>query len=143
MERNLPAEPEAREILSAFAAKHGLVFEDDGTIGFGRECVGLRHGDSYIDINPIHMSTYEPIADLQDDRLHAPGGVNTYDKHDCLVVLVEDGGTIADAVCQLAYWVQNIDALGEVEIKRYPTGAIGPQAVLTGTSGHCVVIKDG
>lgn len=49
---------QAKKICQDFANKHKLIFEEEGECGFGRECVGLSIGDSWLDFNPINMETW-------------------------------------------------------------------------------------
>lgn len=37
----------AKKICQDFALKHKLIFDDEGEVGSGRECVGFRDGDKY------------------------------------------------------------------------------------------------
>lgn len=130
-------EQEAREICERFATKYKLVFDDAGECGFGRECVGIRHGDDWVSHNPISLSgDYDQIPDLISDA-YAPPGVNAYHKHDCLAVL----GRGPEAIAQLATWIQALESRGTVEIVSYETGATGMQALLSGLTNKALVVR--
>lgn len=106
------------KICEAFALKHKLVFGDEGEVGFGRECVGFKHGDSYVDYNPL-TNNYTDYVHEYDSRLVPPENTpDAYHKHDCLVVL----GRGEKAVSQLARWVESLESHGEVYIDQYETG---------------------
>lgn len=130
-----------REICERFAIKHKVIFEDEGTCGFGRECVGfIGRNDSYIDHNPSHDETgnWKVREGFEDDRLYSPPGVNAYHKHDCLAVL----GRGEEAIRQLAEWVTHLESLGEVEIVEYETGYKGVELLLKGPWAYAVRIKE-
>lgn len=64
---------DARAICERFAVDHKVIFDDEGEVGFGRECVGFRDGGKYIDHNPCTSGgDYEPIKELACDACHAP-----------------------------------------------------------------------
>jgi len=127
---------EAKQVCEQFAIKHKVIFDDEGTCGFGRECVGFTSGDKWIDFNPHSSATYEPIKECQSEHVSPPDGVDAYHKHDCLAVL----GRGEDAVIQLAQWVKHMEAAGEVSIKDFATGAVGVQALFSGVMGRCVMV---
>jgi hypothetical protein len=136
---------EARTLLREFAQKHKIVFNEEGECGFGRPCVGLSHGNSWIDYNPYYYEeTGElnpPLADLDelnDPRFHAPDGVEAYHKHSCLAVL----GRGDAAVVQLAVWIKAITDAGEVEVVQYNNGKKGVQAMLSGPISPAIAFKD-
>ena len=131
----------ARKYLQDFANKHKVVFEDHGSVGFDRPCVGLSHGDTYIAHNPYNSKDYEPIEELADENLYPPDEVpNAYHKFDCLAVLVHsedyDG-----AIIELYKWIKHLETLGEIQIVEYNTGATGMQAMFTGVFKKAVKIK--
>jgi len=129
---------ESLKICQDFALKHKVIFDDEGECGFGRECVGFRSRNTWINHNPLNYDgSYEPIKEFSDDRLYSPGDINAYHKHDCLAVL----GRGEQAIIQLATWVKHLENLGEVEIVEFKTGATGMQALLTGVCSHVVRIK--
>ena len=128
---------EARQICQEFANKHKVIFEDEGKCGFGRECVGFKT-ENWINHNPMHAETYEPIAGTECGKAHPPEKTpDAYHKHDCLAVL----GRGDDAIIQLAEWVVNMNASGDVEIVDFDTGAKGVQALFSGLTGKTVVIR--
>jgi len=125
--------------LSVFAEKHGVLLETKGEIGF-RPCVGFIRGKSYVTYKPLNMRTFDVIEGFDDDRVDPPEEVNSYHKGDYLAVLVEDDN-YDEALHQLGLWVDSLKAAGEVEIVTYSTGAIGMQAMLSGSTGYAVRIK--
>ena len=78
-----------------WAAKGGALLEINGEVGFGRPCVGICKGSSYIDYS------------YDDDIWHPE---DAYHKHDCLAVLVR--GEREDALEQLYQWVKWLDENG-------------------------------
>lgn len=117
-----------REKIEAFAAKHSLVAEFNGEVGFGRECVGLLSGTKYVEYNPINMNTYDYIDEYHDDRFDEIAPENAYHKATCVCVL----GTGDSAEKELADWCDSLDEL-DVTVEDYNTGAIGMQAMFTGS----------
>ena len=128
---------QAKVICEKFALQHKLIFEQEGEVGFGRECVGFLHVDNYVDYNPSNVTTHEPIAELECEHCCPPPGVNAYHKHDCLAVL----GRGETAIIGLAQWVRSMEEKGKVEIVRFCTGATGIQALLSGMTGRAVIVK--
>ena len=126
--------------LTVFAEKHGVLLETKGEIGFGRPCVGFLRGQSYVAYKPLNMKTYDVIEGFDDDRVDPPEEVNSYHKGDYMAVLVECDD-YDEALHQLGLWVDSLKAAGEVEIVSYSTGAVGMQAMLSGSTGHAVRIK--
>lgn len=127
----------ARAICERFALKYKLIFDDEGEVGIGRECVGFRDGGKYIDHNPrTSGGDYEPIKELACPAAYAPDDVNSYHKHDCLAVL----GRGDEAVIGLAKWVLKLEAAGEVQIVEYETGAVGMQALFSGITARAVTV---
>ncbi len=128
--------------LRDFAAKHNLTLEPRGEVGFGRPCVGfVGAGSNYVDYDPrMSGGDYEPIWPI-DARLHPPEGTpDAYHKHDCLAVLVH-GDDYDAALVQLAKWVDHLEAQGEVYVETYRTGAVGIQAMFSGTTGRAVRMR--
>ncbi len=125
------------EKLQAFANDHSLVLDlANGEVGFGRACVGFLHGDKYVDYNPIRMGgDYDRLPGFDDERIAEAAPADAYHKHQCLAVLVD---TDRDkAIAQLTEWVDAMNEIG-VEIVRYATGAVGMQAMVSGTHGMAV-----
>lgn len=108
--------------LQAWAADRKLIFESRGEVGFGRPCVGLTDGHSYVDLGPeeeFDSGHGDPIRfPTRLDDASAPLDVNAYHKTECLAVLVEDEDYEA-AIEQLFRWVQKIDA-AELVVKQEP-----------------------
>jgi len=130
---------EARAICQRFANEHKVIFEDEGEVGFGRECVGFQRGEAYVDYNPTNRTTYEEIEEFACPGAEPPDTVpDAYHKHDCLAVL----GRGDDVIMQLAAWVEHMEKQGDVSIVSYPTGATGPQLLFTGVRLWTVMIEE-
>jgi hypothetical protein len=114
--------------IQEFASKHNLIFEEEGECGFGRECVGLTIGGSYVGYKPTDNVNYDYIEGFYDI---AP--FDAYHKHNCIAVL----GRGDDAILQLSDWVDKLNEIG-VKVDKYPTGATGLQAVISGVFGNAV-----
>lgn len=127
---------EARKTCERFAIKHNVQFNDRGECGIGRACVGFSSGGSWVDHNPRNRDDRKPIEKFAFEAAKPPPGVSAYHKFDCLAVL----GHGEESVIQLARWVQHMEAAGNVEIMRYPTGATGLQAIICGSIGSTVFI---
>jgi hypothetical protein len=82
--------------MTEWASRFGCTIQVNGEVGFGRPCVGILHGQAYVDY---------------DWDLFGPGGgafwtpEDAYHKHDCLAVLVYDDD-YDKALEQLWEWVQ-------------------------------------
>ena len=119
--------------LNDFAEKHGVKFEANGEVGFGRPCVGFLKNDAYIDFTPYNMDTFDPVFP-NDERLVEPDGVeDAYHKHDCMAVLVHDDD-YEKALNQLSVWVDYLEGVG-VKLVEYKNGHTGINALLHGTAG--------
>jgi hypothetical protein len=141
-------EYEGRDRLERFALKHKLAIELEGEVGFGRECVGLTHGNNYIGYHPwvykqngtLHPDLVEhPDPKIMDPRLKPPKGYapDAYHKHTCVCVL----GRSPDAIAQLVAWADYYEELG-VEAVDYETGATGLQAMMTGVLGKAFAVLE-
>ena len=122
--------------IQEFANKWDLIFEQEGEVGFGRDCVGLLKGTNYVDYNPINMNTYEDLKEYYDERLNDIRPDDAYHKHNCLAVL----GRGIEPIIQLSEWVDKLKELN-VQVVKYSTGAKGIQAMVSGTFGYTVKIK--
>ena len=56
-----------KENIKEFANRFKLIFEEEGEVGFGRECVGLTNGSNYVDYNPISGPNYDYVKDFYDE----------------------------------------------------------------------------
>lgn len=122
-----------------FAANHKLIFEDEGTCGFGRECVGfLAKNGNWLDHNPTDSGDYTPIEAAACEAVRPPCDLvpDAYYKHDCMAVL----GHGSHAVAQLAAWVRHLERAGNVRIVKYETGATGLQVMISGFISYAVVV---
>ena len=118
-----------------FCTRFHLEFKEEGEVGFGRKCVGILHGDNYVDYNPMKHPDYEYIAEFKDERLYDIAPEDAYHKHNCIAVL----GSGDEAIVQLSEWVDALNELG-VTVERYSTGAEGIQAMITGYYGYAVKV---
>ncbi len=127
------------EKLQKFANDHGVVLDLDGEVGMGRPCVGFRHGNSYVDYNPITMGgNYDDVPGFEDRQIAESAPPDAYHKHQCLAVLVETDRE--KAIEQLGDWVDAMNTIG-VEMIDYRTGATGIQAMITPPIGMAVRAK--
>lgn len=101
------------EYLKGWAADNRAVYEWEGQVGFGRECVGITASGNYIDLNG-YDEEYNLLPDVPDWNLVCPPPEtpDAYHKHDCLCVL----GRGPEAVEQLYHWVHKLEA-NNVEVK--------------------------
>ncbi len=130
-----------KQKLHEFASKHELVFVEQGQVGFGRDCTGFTHDDTFVAHNPISAADHELIRGFADYRLYSPSGVpDAYHKHACLCVLAEDGD-YDSAQAQLLLWVEHLESLGELEVAEYQTGATGIQAIISGVFARAIRVK--
>ena len=128
----------AEEICQNFANKHKVIFDKEGECGLGRECVGIRHGDTWVSHNPHNSENYEPIKEYKCEEAYPPGEVtDAYHKHDCLAVL----GHGNEAIIQLAKWISHMEGAGNVTIEDFATGATGIQAIVSGIYGKTVMVR--
>jgi hypothetical protein len=93
--------------LTEWASRYGCCLQLAGEVGFGRECVGILKGDTYIDY------AHETGIWTPEDAYH---------KHDCVAVL----GRGDEALAQLCQWVKWLDenGWGVEEIYRKPSSDI-------------------
>lgn len=95
--------------ITEWAARYKCSLQLNGQVGFGRDCVGVLKGGTYIDYED-HTEIWTPE--------------DSYHKHDCLAVLNHDD---ADAALgQLYEWVKWLDGhgYGVEEVYRQPTSDI-------------------
>ena len=130
---------EAKEICNKFALKHKVIFEEEGSIGFGRDCVGFTKGSSYIAYCPYRTEPFGSIKNLHDDRLYDIAAKNSYHKDTYIAVLINEEVNLGAAIVQLAKWVTELEEL-KCEVVEYNTGATGLQAAFTGVTGYAVKI---
>jgi len=111
MEIKMRSLEECRKKINEFAGKFGLVFDEEGECGFGRECVGIRDDSKWVDFNPLnHSKNYEFIQEFYDERFYEIKPENAYHKHDCLAVLGRGEG----AIRELCDWVEKLEELNVV-----------------------------
>lgn len=101
------------EFLKGWAAENRAVYEWEGQVGFGRECVGILVGNCYVDLQG-YDEDWHPLPDAPDWPLVCapPETPDAYHKSDCLAVL----GRGPEAVEQLYHWVRKLEA-NNIEVK--------------------------
>jgi hypothetical protein len=85
--------------ITEWASRFRCALQLNGQVGFGRNCVGVLQGDTYID-----------TSDIKDQEAYREGGdwwepEDSYHKHDCLAVL----GHGDESLEQLYRWVKWLD----------------------------------
>ncbi len=126
---------EAKKVCESFALKHKVIFEDEGECGFGRECVGINSGGTWLGFNPSD-TCFKPLkAYYMPDFPVVP---NHYHKHDCLAVL----GTGETAVIELGEWLEKINTAGTPEVAEFATGATGMQALISGVFEKAIFVPE-
>lgn len=107
--------------MTEWAAKWGGALQLNGTVGFGRECVGILLGSAYLDYSHIYDLEPQPEFWAPEDSYH---------KHDCVAVL----GHGDDSIDQLYEWVKWLDGHGWTveEVSRQPSHAL--DAIFNGLS---------
>jgi hypothetical protein len=91
--------------ITEWAARYQCSLQLNGQVGFGRDCVGVLKGGTYIDTQDIkNETTYNHES--------GPGSwwepEDSYHKHDCLAVLGHGEGALE----QLYRWVKWLDEHG-------------------------------
>ncbi len=132
-EKSVSTLDDCKKNIQEFANKNKVVFEDEGEVGIGRECVGLLMGGNYVNYNPHNSETYEEMPEYYDDRLNAIAPEDAYHKHQCIAVL----GRGEEAIRQLSDWVDKLKELGAT-IEQFPTGAKGMQALFSGVFAYTI-----
>lgn len=89
--------------------------EENGEVGFGRPCVGILYGDSYVYTS--HYDTEENDFELL-GSLSVPPAENAYHKVDCLCVLTADISK-EEALKELDDWIERILNKG-FKIEKHP-----------------------
>lgn len=79
--------------LIEWCERYGLTLQTKGEVGFGRPCVGILYGQSYVDYDWDLFGTA---------AVWTPA--DSYHKHDCLAVLVHNDDYVT-ALDQLYEWV--------------------------------------
>lgn len=128
---------EHKKNIQEFANKWKLIFEDEGEIGLGRECVGLLGGESYVAFNPLDLKECTTIEEYYNEELYSICPEDAYHKGDYLAVL----GRGDDAIVQLSEWVTALKEM-DAEIRTYETGAVGLQAMFSGIMGKTIYIPN-
>lgn len=117
--------------LKEFAESLGCILIEKGTVGFGRDCVGILESsiEHYVDINPYDFESYYKdennnyddfyIFGFNEDLEPDPDSVpNAYHKHSCLAVLVHDGD-FSKGISELYEWIVSIRSKGEVGLCKH------------------------
>lgn len=101
--------------LAGWCAAQGLYLQLDGEVGFGRECVGILDGASYVDFDTYDEETFEPLPG-QEGLIPGAEAPEAYGKHDCLAVL----GRGPESESQLYAWVRRLSEAGARIEKNVP-----------------------
>jgi len=126
--------------LLDFSKKHELTLVIDGECGFGRPCVGYTSPmGNYVDYNPTRYPDYDEIPELCSDDHFDLAPSDAYHKHDCMAVLVHDDNK-DEALEQLLEWVGALEDRG-VTVVEYETGAVGVQAMVSGSKGYALKLS--
>lgn len=104
----MPLDPAKMEFLELWAARNKCYVQVKGEVGFGRPCVGICFGQSYVDL-PQYPHEAEHGSDEMTDyysqtKLLPSAPEDAYHKHDCLAVLVHNDD-YDKALEQLWDWV--------------------------------------
>lgn len=94
------------EFLKRWAADNRAVYDWEGQCGFGRECVGIKVGDQWVDLMGYDPD-WRPLPDAPDWPLVCapPETPDAYHKTDCLAVL----GRGPDRIEQLYHWIRKLE----------------------------------
>lgn len=86
-------------MMTEWAGRFGATIQSRGEVGFGRPCVGVVYGQSYVDLsNNDYMGDYQCVP--------TPDGVeDAYHKHECMAVLVHEDD-YDRALEQLCLWIE-------------------------------------
>jgi len=99
---------EMRVFIEKWCLDNKVVFDDNGEVGFGRPCVGITHGNDYLDFywtewsDDIDYKVLYSDEEIQAFRKAVP--VDAHYKHPCLAVLVH-GDDYDEAKFQLFEWI--------------------------------------
>lgn len=88
----------------------------DGQVGFGRDCVGIKRGDKYIDFLKWSWEYEDKESQRVLQLINAEKPDLAYHKHDCLCVL----GKGAESQLQLYLWVKDLYDKGFTVIELPP-----------------------
>lgn len=124
------------DYLQEFCNKNKLVLSEKGECGFGRACVGILHGDNYLDYNPSNSVDYMTIPLYYSEKHFDITPPDAYHKHNCFAVLANDGD-YETAIGQLYDWIKQVEEIG-YSVETYETGATGLQALVSGVTGKCI-----
>lgn len=135
MSEQLKTIEECKAIINEFAIRFKLIFQEEGEVGIGRECVGLTNGNNYVEYNPSNIQTGEDIPEFYNPVFNEIAPPHAYHKHPCIAVL----GRGEEAIRELTDWVIKLNELGVI-VENYPTGATGMQILFSGTHSPAVRI---
>lgn len=108
--------------LETWAARNKCYLQQKGEVGFGRPCVGICYGSTYVDLPLYPMSADRESSEMKDYLRQwaalPPGPEDAYHKHDCLAVLVhgeeDDTAAYDKAMEQLHDWITVLNKDGWV-----------------------------
>jgi hypothetical protein len=104
----VPTRAEQIVYLTDWAARNGATLQPQGTVGIGRDCVGILVSESYPDTGDVKWGGGAFAGEWWEPE-------DSYHKHDCLCVLGHGDGPLR----QLYYWVRWLDKHG-FEIREEP-----------------------
>lgn len=130
----------ARKYLLEFAKYHNISFVEDGEIGFNNKVVGLKHGEFFIEFNPVSTSDNKVIEKYYFPEIYKHAPHFRYFAHDCIAVRIIEENVDA-AIIGLAEWLINIEKVYEITIIDYPTGHIGNFSKLIGEFNKCIKLE--
>lgn len=124
-----------RKNILDFCQHHGINFEENGTVGLGRACIGLSRNGNYVNYNPRYGTTQNYIEELFDERLNKIVPELAHPNYKCFAVL----GRGVDSLQQLSGWIDDLKKLNVI-ITEYQTHSDGVQFLFRGAKGLTVKI---
>jgi hypothetical protein len=131
-----PSRSEQIVYLTEWAAKNKAALSLNGSVGFGRDCVGIIVGGTYIDTAEAKEATAYNFSAPPHSWWEPE---DAYHKHDCLAVLGHGDGPLR----QLYDWVKWLEenGWGVEEVYRQPTNDV--DLALHGVSLPKLIKADG
>lgn len=123
--------------MALWCARNSLRLELQGEVGFGRECVGVIHGESYPDWRWYNEDYTECLSDKINGEIFRPE--DAYHKHDCVAVLGRGEKAEAQLYDWLKWFDDNVFVLDHGLHKKMPIG--GALAILMGQHRYARMVK--
>lgn len=127
--------------IAAFAKRHDLEADLDGSAGPFRALVGYTKNGRWLLYRPINMTSFQEIPGWDGDAIGQTAPANAYHKWDAVAVRVIDGEVNA-AIAELAEWTRRLDALG-VTTEQFDTRAVGMQRLVSGAKAWGIRLESG